>query len=116
MGTQTLGRRGEDFAHRYLTAQGWDVLARNWRCRAGEIDIVARDGATIVFVEVKTRGSLRAGHPLEAIGYRKLRTLRELAVRWLTAQPQWYPDFRVDVLGILWNRGDPHVTHVRDAQ
>ncbi len=119
MSTQTLGRRGEDHAAAYLVGLGWEVLERNWRCRAGEIDIIARDGTSappaIVFVEVKTRGSTRAGHPLEAVGYRKLSGLRGLALQWLKMQPDWYPAFRIDVVGILWNRGNPELTHVRNA-
>lgn len=116
MKTSTLGRLGEDRAAAYVTDLGWQVVARNWRCRFGELDMVCLEGDSLVFVEVKTRGSLRAGHPLEAIGYRKLSAVRGLAIRWLQAQERWYPRFRIDVIGILWNRGDPQITHVRNAQ
>ncbi|WP_101651791.1 YraN family protein [Brevibacterium ihuae] len=116
MDTMTLGRRGEMCARRHLEHRGWEILATNWRCSRGEIDIVARDGEAVVFVEVKTRATARAGHPLEAVTPRKLAVLRGLALRWLAAQEEWFPVFRVDVIGILWNRGAPELTHVRDAR
>ena len=62
-----LGRRGEAIAARHLEAAGLVIVERNWRCTHGEIDIVARDGGDLVFVEVKTRSSVEYGHPLEAI-------------------------------------------------
>ena len=78
-----VGRYGEDLAARYLTAEGFVILERNWRCELGEIDIVARDGDALVVCEVKTRRGLNYGSPLESITYRKLTTLRKLAGRWL---------------------------------
>lgn len=113
---QTLGALGEQFATDHLEGLGWHILDRNWRCRRGEIDIIARDGDSVVFVEVKTRNTLRAGHPLEHVSYFKMRTLRGLAIAWLSAQPEWVPEFRVDVIGIVWNSGQPVLTHVRNAQ
>ena len=77
-----LGRYGEDVAARHLVEQGIIVLERNWRCELGEIDIVAREGDTLVVCEVKTRRGLNYGSPLESITYRKLTTLRKLAGRW----------------------------------
>lgn len=72
------------------------------------------DGPTVVFVEVRTRSSLRSGHPLESIGARKRRTLRTLAGAWLAEQPQWIPQFRIDVIGIVWPPdGRPELTHLR---
>jgi putative endonuclease len=80
---QQLGVRGEDLACTELERQGMQVLERNWRCRLGEIDIVAAEaganGLTLVFCEVKCRSGLGCGHPLEAITFSKMRTLRQLA-------------------------------------
>ena len=80
---QTLGARGEDLAVAELERQGMTILARNWRCRLGEIDIVAAEvvggRTTVVFCEVKCRSGLGFGDPLEAITWKKLRTLRSLA-------------------------------------
>ncbi len=71
-----VGKRGEDIANEFLLARGYEVIDRNWRCSAGEIDIVARQGRSLVVVEVKTRSSLFAGHPFEAITAAKLARLR----------------------------------------
>lgn len=109
-----LGRYGEDLAVEHLRRQGLVILARNWRCSAGELDVIARDGATLVICEVKTRSSRAYGSPLEAVGPRKLRRLRELALRWLDEQGIHVPDIRFDVIGILQPRaGTPIVDHVR---
>src|SRR5664280_104004 len=78
-----LGRYGEDVAVRHLLDAGWQVLERNWRCRAGEIDIVARDGGVLVFCEVKTRSSALFGVPAEAVRPAKVRRIRALACHWL---------------------------------
>lgn len=113
---QTLGALGEQHATDHLLDSGWEILHRNWRCRAGEVDIIAREGDTVVFVEVKTRNTVVSGHPLEHVGYHKLRTLRGLAVAWLSSRKEWIPHFRIDVIGIVWNNGKPQLTHVRNAQ
>lgn len=116
MDTKSLGRRGELVAVEHLAEQGWEIVETNWRCRHGEIDVIALDEGTVVFVEVKTRTSSRAGHPLESVTAAKLATVRGLALRWLAAQPRWFPRFRIDVIGILWNAGRPELSHVRDAR
>ena len=80
---QRLGARGEQLAADWYTAQGYTVVARNWRCRDGELDlVVARDGE-LVFCEVKTRSSDRFGVPAEAVTWAKQRRLRVLAARYL---------------------------------
>ena len=68
-----LGRRGEDAARRLLESKGCEILARNWRIRAGELDLVARDGGAILFVEVKTRRRIGRYRPLDNLGYRQKR-------------------------------------------
>jgi putative endonuclease len=78
-----LGRRGEDAAVRLLEACGYDVLARNVRLPGGEIDVIAKDGDVIAFVEVKTRAGKRFGAALGSVDARKRRTLRALAADWL---------------------------------
>lgn len=78
-----LGRRGERIAERALRAAGFEILDRNWRCRDGELDLVARHGDAVVIVEVKTRTGLGFGHPFEAITPMKLARLRRLATAWL---------------------------------
>lgn len=112
-----LGRYGEDLAVAHLENAGFEVLQRNWRCRDGEIDIVARAGSTVVVCEVKTRAGLGFGSPLEAVTRPKLRRLRHLAVQWLHDNtPPWAKGIRIDVIGIVYPPGgDPVIDHVRDV-
>ena len=115
---QQVGRRGEDLACAELERQGLTVLARNWRCPRGEIDIVAADrsgpGGTLVFCEVKCRSGLGFGHPLEAITYAKLRTLRQLAAQWMRENGVTARVIRVDAIGVVLLPGQqPSLTHVR---
>lgn len=112
--TQAVGRYGEELAAKYLVAAGFVILERNWRCELGEIDIVARDGDTLVVCEVKTRRGLNYGSPLESITYRKLATLRGLAGRWLQQHSTRPPQVRIDVVGVLVPHGSrPTVDHVK---
>lgn len=112
-----LGRFGEDVAARYLTELGMVVLERNWRCVEGEIDIVARDGDTLVICEVKTRSSLAFGHPAEAVSPRKLRRLRALASRWLTVHGVHAPHIRIDVVSVMTSAvGSAAVEHLRSVE
>ena len=80
-----IGHRGEDLAAEWYQAHGYEVIARNWRCRAGELDIVARKGSELVFCEVKARSSGSFGLPAEAVGHAKQARLRRLAGMWLRA-------------------------------
>jgi putative endonuclease len=96
-----LGRRGEELAARYLADAGYTILERNWRCARGEIDIVARSGGELVFVEVKTRAGLAYGHPFEAITARKLSRMRRLAGEWCAAHPDERGLVRVDAIAVL---------------
>lgn len=102
-----LGARGEQLAAQMLEDQGWQILDRNWRCREGELDIVARDpwADTIAFVEVKTRSSDRFGHPAEAVHPAKLRRLRVLAARWLAAHDHRAAAVSIDVIAVLGRAG-----------
>ncbi|WNV74461.1 YraN family protein [Geodermatophilus sp. DSM 44513] len=114
--TSDLGTHGERIAAAYLTDRGLRVLDRNWRCREGELDIVAREGDALVFCEVKTRRAVGFGHPAEAVGHAKQRRLRTLAQRWLAAHDEHAPDLRFDVVAVLVRAGRPAlVTHLRAA-
>lgn len=108
-----LGRRGEEIAARHLTSLGMVVLDRNWRCAAGEIDLVLRDGRVLVICEVKTRTSSDFGAPVEAVDRRKADRLRRLGARWLLAHSCHPDDVRVDLVGVLAPPGGPvEVEHV----
>lgn len=116
-GRRALGQRGEDVAADHLAAAGYRIIDRNWRCREGEIDLVARaevaGRSVIVFCEVKTRTGLGYGDPLEAITYQKARRLRRLAGLWLAAADRTADQVRVDAIGVVLRRGEqPRVTHV----
>jgi putative endonuclease len=112
-----LGRYGEDLAVDHLRGQGLTILDRNWRCRAGEIDVVARDGAALVICEVKTRRSAAYGHPAEAVGPRKLRRMRELALHWLDDRGLHVPEIRFDVIAIVLPPGGrPVLQHLRGVR
>jgi putative endonuclease len=114
--TLELGSLGEHIAATYLTDVGVRVLDRNWRCREGELDIVAREADALVFCEVKTRRGIGFGHPVEAVTFAKQRKLRTLAQRWLAAHDEHAPDVRFDVVGVLLRPDRPAlVTHLRAA-
>lgn len=117
-----LGRAGEDLAVTHLEAAGLRVVARNWRSRAvgggpgSEVDIVGWDGPVLVFVEVKTRGSLRWGGPAEAVGWRKVVRYRRLAGAWLAEHPGGGAQVRFDVVSVLDRAGQLEVLeHLRGA-
>ncbi|MFK0290956.1 YraN family protein [Streptomyces sp. NPDC090442] len=110
-----LGRYGEDLAVRRLLEAGMRILDRNWRCRDGEIDIVAADGDALVVCEVKTRRASWYEHPMAAVRPEKTARLRLLAERWM--ERHGGPPtggVRIDVIGVLLPaRGAPVVEHVR---
>jgi len=117
-GRAALGRYGEDLAAAHLLDCGHELLARNWRCREGELDLVARDrDGTVVFVEVKTRGGTAFGEPAEAVGPVKARRIRVLACRWLSEHPPGgAPELRFDVVAVVRRRGEaPVLSHLREA-
>ena len=111
-----LGSYGERVAVRALTEAGLQVLDRNWRCRDGELDVVAREGDALVFCEVKTRRGTGFGHPAEAVTSAKRRRLRRLARAWLASHDQHAPDLRFDVVAVhVPVAGPAQVTHLRNA-
>ena len=112
-----LGRYGEDVASRYLADAGLVVLERNWRCSAGEIDIVARDGRCLVVCEVKTRRDDAFGGPYSGITPAKLARLRRLTGQWLDEHaadaPRRFREVRIDVVAVILPRaGAPRVEHL----
>ena len=112
-----LGKRGERVASRYLRRQGWRIIAARSRELLGELDLVAVDQGTIVFVEVKTRRSFRAGSPAEAVDVRKQRRLARLALVYLKRHGLLGHPIRFDVVGLTWPKGSrrPKLEHFRDA-
>jgi putative endonuclease len=100
-----LGEAGEEFVANHLIKSGARILARNWRTREGEIDIVAKDlDGTIIFVEVKSRTSLSYGDPLEAIDTKKALRIQRLALAWLATNGYLGDEYRIDGAGITQSR------------
>jgi putative endonuclease len=110
---QALGRFGEDVAVEHLQQGGVQILDRRWRCPEGELDIVVRDGATVAFVEVKTRSGVGFGTPAEAVTPVKLRRLRRLAWLWLAAHDEHPLEVRIDVVSVLRTPGGVTVEHLK---
>jgi putative endonuclease len=111
-----VGQYGERVAAQHLMDTGLQIIERNWRCSAGEIDIVAAEGGTLVFVEVKARSSLAFGSPAQAVVGRKQRRVRELALHWLDEHPGSWAELRFDVVSVLrMPRGPAEVEHLRGA-
>ncbi|HET9443755.1 MAG TPA: YraN family protein [Acidimicrobiales bacterium] len=99
---RSLGARGEQLVAEWYEARGYEVVARNWRCREGEIDLIVRAARTYVFCEVKTRTSVAFGTPAEAVTRDKQMRLRRLAAWWLTYEsPRPARDIRFDVASVL---------------
>ena len=110
-----LGRSGEDAAATHFERLGCDVIERNFRTRAGEIDLVVRDGGTLIFCEVKTRRSDRWGLPVEAVTPRKQARLRRLAGEWLSARRPGRVQVRFDVVSVIVADDETELTHLIDA-
>ena len=106
--SRSLGAFGEAYAARHLVEQGMVLLDRNWRCDAGEIDLVLREGRVLVVCEVKTRSSVAYGSPIEAVSEQKAARLRRLAARWLEEHQARPDEVRIDLVGVLVpRRGGP---------
>ncbi len=99
-----LGRDGEDVVARWYEERGYRIVARNWRCSDGELDLVLVRGDTAVVCEVKTRSTDRFGSPFDAVDHRKQRRLRRLAARWLQEASIRPAAVRFDVAGVMSRR------------
>lgn len=113
---QPLGRRGEDRAARYLKKLGYMIVARSQRDNIGELDLVAVDGRTVVFIEVKTRTTHDAGHPADAVDDAKQRRLTRLALSYMKRHDLLECRARFDVVAVTWPaRGRPTIEHFKNA-
>ena len=110
-----LGQRGENVAAKYLRNQGYKILIRNFRCQMGEVDIVARDGKTIVFVEVKTRQD-DSPTPEEQVNNPKRHQITKAAKFYMSRYGVPPPPARFDVVAIVWPTGrEPQIRHTPEA-
>jgi putative endonuclease len=111
-----IGALGERLAAEHLTGLGLQILTRNWRCRYGELDVIAADPVTdtVVFVEVKTRTGDGFGGLAQAVTAQKARRLRRLAAIWLAGQEQSWAAVRIDVIGVrIGRRRTPEISHLQ---
>ncbi len=111
-----IGAFGEQLAVEHLVASGMQILARNWRCRYGELDVIAADasGRAVVFVEVKTRTGDGFGGLPEAVTAAKVKRIRRLAGLWLAEQDTRWPALRIDVIGVRLGRSRTReLTHLK---
>ncbi|WP_396919286.1 YraN family protein, partial [Mycolicibacterium sp.] len=109
-----IGALGERLAVEHLTALGLRIVVRNWRCRYGELDVIAadEDARTVVFVEVKTRTGTGFGGLAEAVTAQKVRRIRRLAALWLADQDVRWAGVRIDVVGVQLTAGQaPVLSH-----
>jgi len=113
---QSLGRWGEDRAAEYLREKGYEILERNIRTEFGEIDLLARQASTLVFVEVKVRSTQAYGHPEESVSLVKQQHMADAAESYLQAHPEIDGGWRVDVIAVSRRKNQaPEILHVENA-
>ena len=95
-----IGAEKEKNAAEYLEKQGYIILEKNYRCKSGEVDIIAKDGEYLVFVDVKYRSSMKKGYPLEAISLQKQKRISRTAIYYMSEKGTTYLPVRFDVIGI----------------
>lgn len=109
-----VGSKGEDLAAEFLKGKGYRIIGRNYKTPVGELDIIAKDGETLVFIEVKTRSSNAFGYPFEAVDSRKKRKLKNLALFYLKNQKKNCAA-RFDVISINLTGTKKEIEHIKDA-
>ena len=111
-----LGNRGEELARRFLASKGFSILESNYRCRWGEVDIVARSGDELVFVEVRTRSGNAFGSPEESVTEGKARRLAETAQTFLQERGMEDAGWRIDLVAVrVDSRGNARINHLENA-
>ncbi len=114
MRRRRAGQAGEEVAVDHLRQKGYLILHRNYRCALGELDIVARDGTMLVFVEVRSRSGDYYGRACEALSRAKLARLRKLALYYLAVEHKKEIPCRCDLLAVDWEAGRPRITHIQN--
>jgi len=109
------GKKGEVLAKSYLVKNGYQILETNYRCPLGEIDLIARDGQDLVFVEVKTRTSRELGYPEQAVGAKKQRKISQLALFYLQQKNLMNTGVRFDVVAVTIAGASPEIKLIKNA-
>lgn len=115
MQKNTYGKIGEIIAAKHLEAKGFKIIAKNYKNKIGEIDLIAKDGDYLVFVEVKTRLSAAFGNPVEAVNFYKQRKIRQVALAYLKQHKLLEQNCRFDVVSIIGQADDCVITHIENA-
>ncbi|WP_082927837.1 YraN family protein [Paenibacillus oryzisoli] len=113
-----LGKQGEELAHTFLVEQEYRIVARNWRCRSGEIDIIAEKSNKLIFIEVRTRRpSNRFGTAKESVDYRKQAKVREIAQIYMHRFHKYEQSIQFDVITIemIDINAEPKIVHIQEA-
>jgi len=111
----TLGEWGENIAAQFLVKKGYLIVERNYRCRMGEIDIIALDGTQMVFVEVKTRQNQNYGLPCEAVNSTKIQHIKRTATYYRAICSSEYKDARIDVIEIIRQDRKGYLNHIKNV-
>lgn len=109
------GKLAEEIARTFLEQNGFQVLARNFRTRLGEVDIIAKEKGTFCFIEVKSRSSDRFGSPLEAVSLTKQKQISKVAISFLNEKRLLDQNARFDVVSVIFTQGGPKIELIRDA-
>ena len=113
--TKILGQSGESLAAKFLESKGYKIIAKNFRIRSAEIDIIAELNDEIIFVEVKTRSNTRRGLPAEAVNLRKQEKIIEAASVFMQREEYARNACRFDVIEVFFEGGDWHINHIENA-
>lgn len=110
-----MGEQGEELAADYLSKQGYRIVERRFRCKLGEIDIIAQDGSQLLFVEVKTRKNTSFGSPSEAVSHKKQQNIIHTARQYLSYKRQQNSPCRFDIVEVILDKGKASVNHIPNA-
>lgn len=110
-----LGEKGELFAEKYLKKEGYFIVERNFRCRFGEIDIIARKSGKLIFCEVKTRKNLNYGHPCQSVTRQKIKHISKTLYYYMMIKNLWHKDFQIDVIEVLFKGEQGYVNHIKNV-
>lgn len=114
MNNKTIGNLGEVLAKEYLIKNNYQILETNFRTRIGEIDIVAKKDEIIVFIEVKSRNTIKYGEPLEAVTYKKMQKIIKVAQNYIVYKSRGDNQYRFDVIEVFLNK-EEKINHIEDA-
>lgn len=113
---QLVGQKGEQAARDYLEQHGYSIIETNYRCRLGEIDIIARDGEMVVIVEVRTKTGLAFGRPEESINQEKARKLHRLALQYIQSNYHREVSSRIDLVAVMIDRNSGQVKDIKQIK